>query len=157
MSEERYKPKDRELSQQGNFDVAERQAQISRVVAMVLMDRSVDLKIEAIAKETGLSVPRVRDLMSSEDFESYIAPVLRRKCGALLGRGVEVMSGIVECDAAKPSDRISAFKALTSMYGAVAKSEEAHLAKSDREQLLNVLDRLRKPKNPIKVTDGSSG
>lgn len=144
------------LSTQGASKDSEQEIQVCRIVAMVLMDHSVSLDVTEIAKASGLSEHRVRDLLSSKRFEDCISPVLRRKAGAALGRAVEAMGDLIE-NAPKPSDRIQAFRALVQMYSSVAKSESEHMEKDDRQELLKLLDSVRPSESKIEALTHTNG
>lgn len=133
----------------------EQAALIGRVVALAVADPSVELRVDAIAKELQLSPNKVRELLSSEDFEDLVRAVVKRKAGAILGRGLDSMVQIMEGTSERTSDKISAFKAVASVYQVVAQSEAKHDRISKESEALELLETIKGKKLGVSF-DGSS-
>lgn len=119
-----------------------RQAQVARLIAHVMMDRDVPLHIEAISKASGLTEERVRALMASDTFEDMVAPVIRRKAAAAIGRGVDAMVSIMEGSSAD-KDKIAAFRSLTGAMDTMARADSGHSKHDANQQIATVLDNLK--------------
>lgn len=119
-----------------------RQAQVARLIAHVMMDRDVPLHIKSISEAAGLTEERVRALMSSDEFEAMVAPVIRRKAASAIGRGIDSMVEIMESNAA-PKDRIAAFRSLTGAMDSMTKADVGHEKHDAGQQIASVLDGLK--------------
>lgn len=135
---------DHKLTISGADPAVTRQAQVARLIGHVLMDRDVSLDIVSISKAAGLTETRVRELMSSQEFEDMVAPVIRRKAASAIGRGIDAMTEIMEDGAgAAPKDRIAAFRALTGAMESMSKVDVGHARHDAGQQIASILDRVK--------------
>lgn len=131
--------------------VADRNIQELKVLRVVQASSQVDvhLDVESLAERCQMSTAAVREVLSSDKFTDLLRRESTRMASSIISKGLTRMENLI-CEG-KPTDSISAFKAVTSAYAALTSAAPKHEAAQSEvtvEAMLAKLETLQKLKRP---------
>ena len=103
--------------------------------------------VQAIAERTGLSVARVREVLTHPDYRALLHQSLRDRAISHMHAGVDTMHELIQDPEQKPLVKVQAMRALTAAYTAVSGAEQPHrqdVGKAAFESIIKVIAERKK-------------